>query len=131
MQQDGCVSLGWEVFSLRTCFPHFPWRFTLRIHLIQSLFILERIHRSIETIIFISDELLLFDQSLEWLPNQFLSRSDIAEDLFLEDKESTIDPNIGLAYVLNFLNIVLSVQRDKVIAQIRLDTDKTSNFVLV
>ncbi len=78
----------------------------------------------------ISGELLLVDQSLEGFPNQFFSWADIAKDVFFENKESTIDPNIGLVHVLNLLDIVLSIQCHNMIAQARLDTDETADFVL-
>src|SRR5690242_9557062 len=54
----------------------------------------------------------------------------MAKDVFLEDKESPVDPYIRLAHVLDIFNIAPAVHRDNMIAQARFDAHKTRDLVL-
>lgn len=53
------------------------------IEVVQPLLVLKRIHGGKEAIVFIGRQLLRSNQTLEWFYDQFLSRSNMSEDIAL------------------------------------------------
>src|ERR1700690_2019521 len=77
-------------------FPYFPRRIAALKNIIELLLVLKRVHRREIPIVLISRQLLLFDQPLERLRDQFLSGSHVLENVLLENKKPAIDANMGL-----------------------------------
>ena len=54
-----------------------------------------------ECIISVANELILFDQSLKWFSNEFLTLFHIPEQLIPKNKISSVDRNIRIPYVVH------------------------------
>ena len=65
-----------------------------------------------EFVVFVAGELVLFDQSLEWLNHELFAIFDIVEYFIPEDKESAIYPNIRIPYIVYFFYKITVSQGD-------------------
>lgn len=111
-------------------FPQFPGRFSTRIHLIQALFVLECIHTLPISIVPIADQLVLLDESLEWLNDEFFSRLDVAEDILLKNEVAAVYLHGAAVHALNLVHVIIVPQRDDMIAEWWSDTDATGYLVV-
>src|SRR2546422_5554519 len=66
--------------------PNHPWRVTARVQIVQLLFVLERIHRSVKAVVLVSHQLLFLDQALEGFEDQLFAFAHILENILLQDK---------------------------------------------
>src|SRR5262245_34899215 len=71
-----------------------PRHLSLFDHLFEYLLISQRIHRTPESLIFISDEFLSLDQPIKRLQDQFLAVTYIIKNFLAEDEVPTIDPSL-------------------------------------
>src|SRR4051794_32206652 len=77
-------------------FPDLPRRLAARVHVVEELLLLERVHAQEEAIVLVSDQLLLLDQPLERFLDELLAGADHVEDRGPQDEEPGIHPDVGL-----------------------------------
>src|SRR5581483_2458312 len=116
--------------QFRSVIPNLPGRMALRVHIVQRLFVLECVHRRPEAVVFVRQELLLFDQSLERLVEQLLAILYVVEYFSTENEVTSVDPDIGAVHIFNGLDDASGTQRNEVAAEVRADTEKARKFLL-
>src|SRR5271157_2531317 len=92
------------ISAIATELPYLPRRGATGAEALELLFVFESVHAGPETIVGVTDQLLLRDQSVKWLNHQFLFRPDIFENLPFEDEKPTIDPDVPVVDAVNFGN---------------------------
>src|SRR5882762_3709744 len=91
------VSLGIGTSSSRSVWflaPYFPGGDRSVVHLVQLLFVLERIHRRVKAFILVGAQLSFANEASEGLQDQLLSVMDVLENLLLEDEIPAVDSNV-------------------------------------
>src|SRR5690348_3168066 len=97
------------------------------------LLIFECIHAGPESVISVADQLLLFDEALERLSNEFLFVAHVIENLVFENEESAVDPHRPVVNGVNAGNeaAIFLFERHQVIAEIRPYAKKTRDLILL
>src|ERR1035441_1600683 len=92
------ASLGRNSFfpAIAVRLPHFPWSRTTTPQRFQLLLIFERVHAGPETVVGVTNQLLLFDQSMERLLYQFFFLANVIEDFLLEDEIASVNPHASI-----------------------------------
>src|ERR1017187_5346501 len=115
------------------CLPNFPGRRATRIQALQMLPVLEGVHAGPKAIVGITNQLLFRQQAMEWLDDQLFFIAHVLENLFLEDKKPAIDAYAAVVDGMDPRNqaAVALFQRNQMVAEIRPDTEKAGNLVLL
>src|SRR5437762_3153929 len=87
--------------------PHFPGSLAATVHVVQHLLIFEGIHAAPEPVVAVGKKLLLLDQSLKRLLNQFFATVHEIENLLSQYEESSIHPDIGAAHMPDLSNEIV------------------------
>src|SRR5580704_930961 len=97
--------------------PHFPRCSATGAKTFQLLFVFESVHACPEPVIGITDQLLLSNQPLEGLDDQFFFVTHVVENLFLEDEKSSVDPDAAIVDGMNLRNETMGalLKRNQVI----------------
>src|SRR4051794_13289186 len=111
--------------------PDLPRSRTRAPETLEFLLVFECVHATPESIVRIANELLLLDESLEWLNHEFLACSHVVKDLFAKDEVTAIYPYGSISDWLNSGNQArVGVAGDNVIAQVRQHTQETGDSIL-
>src|SRR5437870_4666746 len=108
--------------------PHRPWCSSLAENLIQLLLFLESIHAAPKTIMRKGDQLLVLNQTVKGLLDQFLPVFHVAKNLAPKNEKSPVDPVPGFTNMVHALYDTVLIGLDQVKASPRSDTDKTGDF---
>src|SRR5256885_2452188 len=76
--------------------PDGPRRLTTGVHIIERLFVLERVHARPKARVLICKEPVLFDQATEGRVYKLITRLHDVEDVSPEDENPAIDPEAGI-----------------------------------
>src|SRR3972149_4582279 len=79
----------------RLPFPNLPRGISPGAHVIQKLFVLERVHACPESFVLERYQLFFLYESLKRLVYQFLAVSDMSENFPSEHEEAPVHPNVG------------------------------------
>jgi hypothetical protein len=110
--------------------PDLPRSFALVMQFFQLLKLLYRVHTSPKTVVRVANQLLLCDEALERLMNQFFAFVHVVEDLLAEYKEATVNPLICFGDMTN-VGYQISVQIHDVERGVGLNAHESGNFILV
>ena len=65
--------------------------------ILENLLVLQRIHRTPKALMPEGQELVVIDQPLEGLLNEFFAVAQIVKDLRAKDEAAAVDPKIGVS----------------------------------
>src|SRR5262245_17566791 len=101
--------------------PHLPRGLTLRVHRIEGLLVLERVHARPEPVVAIGEQLPFHDQAMEGFLDELLAVLDVAEDVLLEGEVTAVDQDTGVGDVADAGHDAVRLQRHDMKCLIRLD----------
>ena len=111
--------------------PHLPGRRTGAPKTLEFLLVFECVHATPEPIVWIANQLLLINESPEWLIHEFLAGSHVVEDLLAKYEVPAIDPYRPIPYGLNAGDQArVGVGRDSMVAQVREHTQEAGDPIL-
>ena len=119
-RQWNCHNGGLGETSRRFRLPYLPGHIAAGMHVFQELLILKCVHRRPESVVSIGCQLTFFDQSLKRLFDQFRFTVQVIKDLILEHIVAAIDSYIGGLNILDRGHGAAILDRNEMIAQVRL-----------
>src|SRR6185437_13574155 len=140
MQSTDSVSPG---RAIPTCFIEFasclfgrqagslgkpPWHRASLDQILQTLLVLERVHRPPEAFMPDGHELVGLDQPTERRLDQLVAIGHVVEDLLSEDEESAIDPEVGVLAAAQPADLPASVDVHQMQAERRPDRQEASDL---
>src|SRR5207245_9779812 len=114
----------------RSALPDLPRRVAPRVHVVQALLVLERVHGYPEPVVAVGEELVLSHEPLERVHHEVSTVSQIVEDLGLEDEVAAVDTEARLPDVLDAGHLAAVARRDEVVAQLRRHAQEARDVVV-
>src|SRR5262249_37711488 len=126
----GLAVIGGSEPLSRGRLPDLPGRVAARVHVVEELLLLERVHPEEEAVALGGDELLLRDEALEGFLDELLAGLDRVEDRGPEDEEAGVQPDLGLRDVLDVGDAAVAVRADDVEREAGPGRDEDAGLVL-
>src|SRR5580700_7244912 len=113
-------------------FPNLPGRASTAIQALQMLLVLKRVHARPEAVMVISDQLLLQNEAIKRLVDEFLAGLHVVEYPAAENEITAVDQHAAIVDGVNSRYEIraATMERYHVITQVGPYTEKAGNLVI-